>query len=168
MRPQTTSWDALSLVLQFLAQQWTWHSKTVLRSTEAQVLAAFSNMSFLSPLSHLESRRKMTVPKLPGIVWGRKTGTSDLMCLFLCKLVLNAKIFPGYKTQSLCTALFSQYWNRKILECRSVHHTPDAAHSSPNYEGSQETLKTQNIYPLASMMVNEMFSPMHPAMAWIS
>lgn len=168
MRPQTTSWDALPLVLQFLAQQWTWHSKTVLRSTEAQVLAAFSNMSFLSPLSHLESRRKMTVPKLPGILWGRKTGTSDLMCLFLCKLVLNAKIFPGYKTQSLCTALFSQYWNRKILECRSVHHTPDAAHSSPNYEGSQETLKTQNIYPLASMMVNEMFSLMHPAMAWIS
>lgn len=150
----------------FLHTQGTWHSKTVLRSTEVQVLAAFSNMSFLSPLSHLESRRKMTAPKLPGILWGRKTGTSDLMCFFVSLFsMLRFSLVTKHKVCALCC--FHSTETGKYLSA-GMFTTHTIQHTALQIMMEVKKLKIQNIYPLASMMVNEMFSPMHTAMAWIS
>lgn len=103
--PRTAGWDWNLL----------WWSK------EVEILAKFSSMSLFSPLSHLKSRMKMTASKFPGIL-RKKHWVSDYTCLFPYMFVPNAKIFLGYKIESLRAVLLSQYWDRKALNCLSVYH----------------------------------------------
>lgn len=90
------------------------------------------------------------------------------MCLFLVSLFSMLRFSLVTKHKVCAIALFSQYWNRKILECRSVYHTPDMhTQLSKLWRKSKKLWKLRIFIHSASMMVNEMFSPMHPAMAWI-
>lgn len=60
-----------------------------------EVLAEFFKYVLSVSTFPLESRMKTAASQFPGILW--KTELSDLMCLFLCVLALNATIFLGYK-----------------------------------------------------------------------
>ena len=113
----------------------------------------FSKMSFLSPLSHLESKMKMTASKFLGMLWEGKTGLDDLMCLFLCVLVLKAENFSlvtKYKVSVLCC--FHNTETGKYLSAGMFTTCTSWSMQLSKLWQESKTLKIQNIYLLTEMI----------------